>query len=197
VLAVGLVSSAASCVLGIVAHFLALPSCALLLGHDPLLSEFSVLPALLLHGEAFRLPFEASLLLGLLTVEVLGESRSSDTGKENEIKLFRPCGVGIVDEPAAAETGLERRAGEEIHLIRVLRVGLQHCSSATREAIIQGTEEALDARDGIVGLAIGIAEPLQGGDGDGTIEGSRSERHAVTHVPVEQVALHTSLKRNV
>ena len=78
-----------------------------------------------------------------------------------------------------------------------LRVELQRSAPPSAQASVERLEEEEEPLAWVVPVAVGVAQPLNGRDGDGPVKDALSEGHPQPHVLVHQVALDPTLLRDV
>ena len=78
-----------------------------------------------------------------------------------------------------------------------LRVELQRSAPPSAQAPVERLEEEEEPLAWVVPVAVGVAQPLDGRDGDGPVKDALSEGHPQPHVLVHQVALDPTLLRDV
>lgn len=115
---------------------------------------------------------------------------------EDEVELD-VLGVGVVLEDTGAETGADGGLGDHGALVVVFGVELADGAAAAAERGVEAVEEAGEAAGGGDVGGFGVAEPLDGGDADGGVEGARAEGDALAHVGEEEVALDVALEGDV
>mmetsp|Transcript_43880 Transcript_43880/g.115999 ORF Transcript_43880/g.115999 Transcript_43880/m.115999 type:complete len:278 (+) Transcript_43880:99-932(+) len=188
------------------ADFLALPALSVLLASDPFAVLFHAIGLLLAGSQhplgvllAFRVE-RLNLLNPLLArlAERLRHRKAlvGQAGEKNQKVLLGLGRVREVDDEAAAKAGAHRARGDQLKLLGILRVELERRACAAPQALVQRLEEAMQPHPWIVLVAVRIAEPLHGGDGDGAVEDSLPERHAQTHVLVHKIALYLAPLRH-
>lgn len=115
---------------------------------------------------------------------------------QDEVQLD-VLGAGVVLEKTGAEAGFDSSLGDHVALGIVLWVKLAHSAATSAQRRIQAVEEAIESSRGRRLARLCAAEPLDGGDADGGVEGARAERHSLANVGEHQVALDVALQRNV
>ena len=78
-----------------------------------------------------------------------------------------------------------------------LRVELQRSAPPSAQAPVERLEEEEEPLAWVVPVAVGVAQPLDGRDGDGPVKDALSEGHPQPHVLVHQVSLDPTLLRDV
>lgn len=105
---------------------------------------------------------------------------SRRTTHQHQEVLFRFGAVRIVHQESAAEPDLHGGCGEHVRLGGVFRIELEDGSASAHQALVKGSEEGGDPLPGILFAGFCVAEPLDGADGHGTVEGAGSEGQSVS-----------------
>lgn len=166
---------------------MALPSSSLLLRNDPVLIRHSVIgsPALLL-GPPTANPY-LRVMRHAKRLRSGKALRRGPSGQDQKVFL-RLCTIRVIDQEPTTEAGAHSGGGEQLDLGGILWIKLQDGPGAPPERGIEGGEEDVEPLPGVMFGAVGIAQPLDGGDGHGAVEGAHAERDAVTGVGEQKVA---------
>ena len=77
---------------------------------------------------------------------------------------------------------------DQFDLRVIFRVKLKHRSRSSRQRGVERGEESGESFCGFVRSFVGVAKPLQGGNGDGAISGAGTKTEALTQVVKKEIA---------